>query len=416
MNCYRYDRKEEVFRKKLREVRQLLGSQGNLSDNEAELIIEAAVLEDRELKQFHTLDLLWLVDRLFLTTRSRLGILTPLVEDEEVTEIMVNGADNIFVEKNGNIFRYKEHFDSIEELEEVMMNIAGDVRREINELNPIVDARLLDGSRVNGVYKNIAINGPILTIRKFQDEFMRMEDLVKNGTVTDEGAELLKILVACGYNIFLSGGTSSGKTTFLNALAEAIPKEERVIVIEDSMELKLPYIENIVHMECRNSNSSGAGAVDMKQLIKSSLRMRPDRIIVGEVRGGEVLEMLNAFNTGHDGSLSSGHGNSISGMLRRLESMYLMAASLNIESIDRQIAEGIDIMIHLGKLSSGRRRIMEIAELVEYKDGDFKINSLMKLNREEVLEKTGNEIEKVEKIFLKGEQYASKLQELGFIK
>ena len=280
-------------------------------------------------------------------------------------------------------------------------------------MNPIVDARLADGSRVNSVYSNVAINGPILTIRKFSDSYMNMDKLTENGTVTEEGALLLKTLVACGYNIFVSGGTSSGKTTLLNALAEAIPKEERVIVVEDSMELKLSGIENIVHMECRNAGSSGKGTVTMSQLIKSSLRMRPDRIVVGEVRGAETADMLQAMNTGHAGSMSTGHGNSVEGMLRRLEAMYLMAVSMDMDAIRSQIAEGIDIMVHIEKIE-GRRRITEITELVGFEKGRFILNRLMSADSGR-LTATGSIMKNSRKLYLKGEQYANLLRHHGFI-
>ena len=317
-----------------------------------------------------------LIQKTLLTTKGKLGILDPLQEDEDVTEIMVNGKDSIFYEKNGRILKYGMNFDTTEELEEVIRNIAGSVHREINELNPIVDARLEDGSRVNGVYKNVALNGPILTIRKFSGKYITMDDLVGNGTVTVGQAVFLRALVEAGYNLFISGGTSSGKTTLLNALSDYIPRDERVIVIEDSMELKLSHIENIVHMECRNANSRGKGLVTMSDLIRTSLRMRPDRIIVGEVRGGEVVDMLQAMNTGHSGSMSTGHGNSAEGMLKRLESMYLMAVSLNVDAIRAQIAEGIDVLVHLERDSLRNRHIVEIKEVIGYEDGQFVLNDL----------------------------------------
>lgn len=317
------------------------------------------------------------IKSIYLMTRRKLGILDPLVRDDEISEIMVNGKDRIFYEKNGKVFKYELAFDTTDDLEEVMRNIAGSVHREINELNPIVDARLEDGSRVNGVYKNVAVNGPILTIRKFSERFMTMDDLVRNGTMTEREKAFLNSLVTCGYNLFISGGTSSGKTTLLNALSTAIPEDERVIVIEDSMELKLDHIGNIVHMECRNANSRGKGMVSMADLIKTSLRMRPDRIIVGEVRGGEVVEMLQAMNTGHPGSMSTGHGNTAEGMLKRLEAMYLMSVSLNIDAIREQIAEGIDVMVHIRRDRSGERHISEIKEILGYENGRFVLNDVM---------------------------------------
>lgn len=345
-------------------------------DDPKSVIIET-VFRKEEARDLGWEELDELIQSTYLMTRGKLGILDPLAEDEDVTEIMVNGKDSIFYEKNGRIERYGLSFNTTEDLEEVMRNIAGSVHREINELNPIVDARLEDGSRVNGVYKNIALNGPILTIRKFSGKYITMDDLVGNGTVTKRQAEFLRALVESGYNLFISGGTSSGKTTLLNALSDYIPKEERVIVIEDSMELKLSHIENIVHMECRNANSRGKGLVTMADLIKTSLRMRPDRIIVGEVRGGEVVDMLQAMNTGHSGSMSTGHGNSTEGMLKRLESMYLMSVPLNVDAIRAQIAEGVDVLIHLERDRYGKRRIVEMKELLGYENGEFALNNLM---------------------------------------
>ena len=368
---------EEFRRRCLIKCREeILREEGARAEDPMDMIIKTVFSEkgSDEIDQ-ETLDMIIL--KIFCMTRGRLGILDPLQEDPEVNEIMVNGKDNIFYEKGGRVFRYPLTFDTSDDLEEVMRNIAGSVHREINELNPIVDARLPDGSRVNGVYGNIAVNGPILTIRKFNDRYMTLEDLVGNGTMEREQAEFLSALVRCGYNLFISGGTSSGKTTLLNALSSSIPREERVIVIEDSMELKLNHIENIVHMECRNANSQGKGLVTMSDLIRASLRMRPDRIIVGEVRGAEVQDMIQAMNTGHPGSMSTGHGNSCEGMLKRLESMYLMAVTLNVDAIREQIAEGIDVMVHVERLREGRRRIREIKEIAGYEDSGFILNDLM---------------------------------------
>ncbi|MGN0702092.1 MAG: CpaF family protein [Lentihominibacter sp.] len=317
-----------------------------------------------------------LIERLFLTLRKEMGILQPLIDDSTISEIMVNGKDSIFVEKNGRIIQVPLAFDSTEELEELIRRIAGRVHREINELNPIVDARLSDGSRVNAVYKNIALNGPILTIRKFPDRVMSMRDLILNETVTLEAARLLKVLVQCGYNCFVSGGTSSGKTTMLNVLVQLIPTEERIVVIEDSSELQIKQIDNVVRMECRNANVTGRGSVDMAQLVKTSLRMRPDRIIIGEVRGGEVFQMINAMNTGHSGSLSTGHANSIEGMLKRLEAMYMEASGIPLDAIRAQISEGIDIMIHMARLRDGSRKLIEIAELEDVHRGIIRTNTL----------------------------------------
>lgn len=383
---------DEFTNEKTAAVRELLGREETVSDCDAMRHIVESVFDGAEYKSFSEADIDKSIRRIFLRTRRRLGILQPLVDDAEISEIMVNGPKNIFIEKSGHIAKYELAFDCTEELEEVIHNIVGEVHREINELNPIVDARLADGSRVNAVYKNVALNGPILTIRKFSEKYMRMCDLVDNGTVSAEGAELLSSLVASGYNIFVSGGTSSGKTTLLNALAEAIPKEERVIVVEDSAELKMHYIDNIVHMECRNSNSQGRGGVSMSELVKSSLRMRPNRIIVGEVRGGEVVDMLQAMNTGHNGSLSTGHANSVQGMLKRLESLYLSVMPISIEAIRGQLAEGIDILIHIERFSGGERRITEITELYGYENGSYMLNPLMRMNEKGEQSFSGNRL------------------------
>ena len=411
----RRERESEFVAHRLHNVRRRFAAEETLDDRRAMEIIAEEVFGDEESGNFDDETADRIIQKIFLKTRRRLGILQPLLEDRQVTEIMVNGPEHIFAERQGKIERWPLSFDSPDELAEIIRNIAGDVHREISELNPIVDARLADGSRVNSVYSNVAINGPILTIRKFSDNYMTMEDLAGNGTVTPEAALLLRTLVECGYNIFVSGGTSSGKTTLLNALAGAIPPEERVIVIEDSMELKLSTVENIVHMECRNAVSSGKGSVTMSQLIKSSLRMRPDRIIVGEVRGAEVADMLQAMNTGHSGSMSTGHGNSVEGMLRRLEAMYLMAASMDMDAIRSQIAEGIDIMVHIEKIG-GKRRITEITEIAGYEKGVFRLNRLMNTEKgTDAAAPTGNRIINSRKLWLKGGKHAGLLRQYGFI-
>ena len=335
----------------------------DMSDDEARLFIEDMILADERLLGERPAELKRIIDRIFMAIRCDMDILQPYVDDPEVNEIMVNGKDDIFIERNGYPERADASFDSVEALEEVIRRVASRVHREINELNPIVDARLADGSRVNAVYRNIALNGPTLSVRKFPEKGFTMDDLISLGTIDERCAEALEVLVRDGYNCFISGGTSSGKTTFLNVLADYIPSDERLIVIEDSAELRIMHCENIVRMECRNANMTGKGAVGMDDLIKTSLRMRPDRIIVGEVRGKEVMDMINAMNTGHSGSLSTGHGNSIEGMLRRLESMFLQAADFPIEAIRAQIAEGIDVMIHLGRLKGGERKVLEVAEI-----------------------------------------------------
>lgn len=398
----------------LTDVRNRIASEETVDDIKAKEIILQEIFKRPVLAQEDMHTLISKYENIFYKTRSRLGILKPLVDDPDITEIMVNGPDIIFVEKAGILSKMDMAFDSVGELEEVMQNIAAQVHREINELNPIVDARLADGSRVNGVYKNVAVNGPILTIRKFSNRYMKMDELIDNGTVSEDGAFLLKALTYYGYNVFVSGGTSSGKTTLLNALSEFIPKHDRVIVIEDSSELQLGYIENLVRMECRQGNTYGKGKITMSQLIRTSLRMRPDRIIVGEVRGEEVLDMLQAMNTGHTGSMSTGHGNSIEGMLRRLEAMYMMAMPLDLDAIRVQIAEAIDIMIHVEKIR-GQRKITEISELASYESGRFTMVSLMRIDDKGRLAFTGNKMIKQDK-FKRGDTvYLERLQKLGII-
>lgn len=382
--------------------KELVFNEGEITDESVMQVIEEYVLHNLQMSLIHPNESKKLIRRIFCAMRRELDILQPYVEDEKVSEIMVNGKDQIFIEKSGSIIKTDLQFDSVEQLEELIRRIASKVHREINELNPIVDARLEDGSRVNAVYKNIALNGPILTIRKFPQNAIDMETLIDKGSITREAANFLKMLVKSGYNCFISGGTSSGKTTFLNVLSNYIPSTERVIVIEDSAELQIRQISNLVRMECKQANSQKKGQVEMEQLIKTSLRMRPDRIIVGEVRGKEVIDMIQAMNTGHDGSLSTGHGNSIRGMLRRLESMFLQAADYPIEAIRSQIAEGIDIIIHLGRLSDGSRKVLEIAEISGVSNGEITTNLLFKYRPYKGLLSTGNSLINTEKLELRG--------------
>ena len=385
MNKKQYD---EDINNLLVDVRNQLTKNDFLDDKNAFIIISKIVLERfEENNELECEDLEYITKKLFYKTREKLNILKPLIDNKDISEIMINGKDKIFYEKKGIFYRYELGFDSDEELEEVMHVIAGSVNREINELNPIVDARLPDGSRVNGVYKNVAVNGPTLTIRKFLESYISMEQLVSGGTVNREGANLLKRYVESGANIFISGGTSSGKTTLINALSEYIPRNERVIIIEDSAELKLEKIENLVQLECRNSNSTGKGEVSLSTLIKNSLRMRPDRIIIGEVRGEEVFHMLQAMNTGHSG-MSTGHANSIEGMLKRLETMYLMAVSIDINAIRKQIADAIDVMVHIEKNGS-KRSIVEVSEILGYENGEYIIKRIMKRSADDNLEFLG---------------------------
>lgn len=305
-----------------------------------------------------------------------LDVLQPLVDDPSVTEIMINGPHCVFVEQDGRLYQKDISFGTNEKLENVILNIVGKVNRTVNEANPIVDARLLDGSRVNVVLPPVALNGPTVTIRKFPENPMTVEQLIRYESLTQETAEVLERMVKAKYNIFISGGTGSGKTTFLNALSNFIPKDERIITIEDSAELQIRGIPNQVRLETRNANTEGKGEITIRDLIKSSLRMRPERIIVGEVRGAEALDMLQAMNTGHDGSLSTGHANSTKDMLSRLETMVLSGNNIPVEAIRQQIASAVDIIIQLSRLRDKSRRTMEITEVVGYEDGKILLNPL----------------------------------------
>lgn len=340
------------------------------------------------------------------------GILDVIMHDDSITEIMVNGPDEIFIEQAGWVKKLDETFESEQKLEDVIQRIVGLAGREVNQANPIVDTRLPDGSRVNVVLPPISLKGPIVTIRKFSKNPMTIEKLLEYKSITPEVARFLEIVVKAKYNIFISGGTGSGKTTFLNALSNYIPSDERVITIEDSAELQIEGVENLVSLETRNANASGKGAVTIRDLIKSSLRMRPERIVVGEVRGAEALDMLQAMNTGHDGSLSTGHANSTNDMLSRLETMVLQGAEgLPLEAIRQQIASAVDIIIHLSRLRDKSRKTMEITEVVGYKDGKIILNPLFQFHESEestmtkvvgTLERTANPLQNDFKLRLSG--------------
>lgn len=325
------------------------------------------------------------------------GLLDSIISDDTITEVMINGPDNVFIEQNGRLFKMDKHFESQRKLEDVIQRIVGLAGREVNQANPICDTRLPDGSRVNVVLPPIALCGPTLTIRKFSKTPMTIEKLIQYGSITQEIADKLEILVRAKYNIFISGGTGSGKTTFLNALSNYIPKDERVITIEDSAELQITGVDNLVSLETRNANTSGAGQITIRDLIKSSLRMRPERIIVGEVRGGEALDMLQAMNTGHDGSLSTGHANSTQDMLSRLETMVLQGAEgLPLEAIKQQIASAVDIIIHLSRLRDKSRKTMEITEVVGVENGQIILNPLYKFEEDDnsTLEKVSGSLKR----------------------
>lgn len=342
------------------------------------------------------------------------GLLDSIINDDNITEVMINGIDDIFIEKSGKLKRLDKAFESDRKLEDIIQKIVGLSGREVNQASPIVDTRLPDGSRVNVVLPPISLSGPVITIRKFSKDPMTIEKLIGYGSLTQDIADMLEILVKAKYNIFICGGTGSGKTTFLNALSNFIPKDERIITIEDSAELQIVNVDNIVRLETRNANNAGVGAVTIKDLIKSSLRMRPERIVVGEVRGAEALDMLQAMNTGHDGSLSTGHANSTHDMLSRLETMVLQgAAGLPLEAIRQQIASSLDIIIHLSRLRDRSRKTMEIVEVLGYKDGEVVLNPLYKFVEDEKstldkvsgkLTRTENEMKNTYKLRLAGYQ------------
>lgn len=325
---------------------------------------------------------LQLRQELFYSVR-KLDVLQELIEDETVTEIMVNGPDAIFVERGGRLGKWDKSFTSREKLEDVIQQIAGRCNRVINESMPIVDARLENGARVNAVISPVALNGPILTIRRFPDTPITMDRLIALGSLTCECARFLKALVRARYSIVIGGGTGSGKTTFLGALSDYIPEDERIITIEDNAELKIQGVENLVRLEAKMANMEGAVSVSIRDLIKTALRMRPDRIVVGEVRGGEAVDMLQALNTGHEGSLSTAHANSARDMLSRLETMTLMGVDLPLEAIRRQIASGVDILIHLGRMRDKTRKVLEITEVCVYEKNEIITRTLFR--REEDL-------------------------------
>ena len=334
------------------------------------------VLEDESKKEFIPLSEKIRLSRELFNAFRRLDILQDLIEDDSITEIMVNGTENIFYEKEGKLYRTNRHFFSESRLCDVIQQIVGEANRYVNETSPIVDARLADGSRVNVVLKPVAVNGPIMTIRKFPSKAIKMNDLIKMGSLTKEAAEFIRKIVRSKYNIFVSGGTGAGKTTFLNAMSDFIPKEERIITIEDNAELQIQGVENLVRLEAREANLEGEGAVTIRDLIKSALRMRPDRIIVGEVRGEETVDMISsAMLNGHSGSMSTGHANNPKDMLHRIETMMMMGIDLPLQAIQRQVASALDIIIHLGRIRDKTRKVLMIEEILGYEDGKIQTNA-----------------------------------------
>lgn len=365
---------------------------GQISDDELEEKVEHAVQQRLSLKgQYCSIHQRISIAQQIYSSIRGFGLLDAILSDDTITEVMINGHENIFVEQGGRLRRVDKKFESQRRLEDVIQRIVALAGREVNQANPICDTRLPDGSRVNVVLPPLALCGPTVTIRKFSKIPMTIEKLIEYGSITRSIADKLELLVRAKYNIFISGGTGSGKTTFLNALSNYIPRDERVITIEDSAELQITNIDNLVSLETRNANASGVGQITIRDLIKSSLRMRPERIVVGEVRGAEALDMLQAMNTGHDGSLSTGHANSTHDMLSRLETMVLQGAEgLPLEAVRQQIASAVDIIIHLSRLRDKSRKTMEITEVVGYEDGQVILNPLYVFEEDE-----GSTLEKV---------------------
>ncbi|KQY84275.1 pilus assembly protein [Paenibacillus sp. Root52] len=374
--------REELFQHMRQEVRAGLDLTSSAGDEELWQGIERKVLSDPNLHDLTSGERHTLVQRLFDSFRG-LDILQPLVDHPDITEIMINSHREIFVEQAGEVSRITLEFESKERLEDIIQMIVSGVNRIVNESSPIVDARLKDGSRVNIVLPPIALKGPTMTIRKFPSEPLTMLNLIQKGALHEEAAELLQQLVRSKHNIFIGGGTGSGKTTFLNALSQFIPADERIITIEDSAELQIVTVPNLVSMETRNANTEGKGEISIRDLIKSSLRMRPNRIVIGEVRGAEALDMLQAMNTGHDGSLSTGHANNIRDMISRLETMVLSGADLPIAVVRQQISSAIDIFVHLSRLRDRSRRVTEISEVVGIENGEVLLNPLFRFQEQE---------------------------------
>ncbi|MHA2852781.1 CpaF family protein [Paenibacillus sp. HGF5] len=400
---------EDTFKSVRDQVRSELDMSASVNNSELMARIEEMVWRRRELMELTAAEKRRLVRRVFDSFRG-LDVLQPLVDNPRITEIMINSHEDIFIEQDGEVKKLPLQFESQSRLEDIIQSIVGTVNRVVNESTPIVDARLKDGSRVNIVLPPIALKGPTMTIRKFPESPMTMDDLVGRGALTEEAAEQLRILVKGKYNIFIGGGTGSGKTTFLNALSQYIPPDERVITIEDSAELKIVTVPNLVSLETRNANTEGRGEIAMRDLIRSSLRMRPNRIVVGEVRGSEALDMLQAMNTGHDGSLSTGHANSTQDMISRLETMVLSGADLPISVVRQQISSAIDIFVHLSRLRDRSRRVTEISEVIGMSSGEVVLNPLYRFRETGEsggrvigrLEPCGNPLQSADKLHMAG--------------
>lgn len=365
----------EIKKELGRKIRERMDYGRDFTDEEVEAVIDDVVLE-QDNRAVYPIELRRRLKKELFDSLRRLDMLQVFVEDSSVTEIMINGMNHIFIEQAGRLRELNTGFESMEKLQDVIQQIVAGCNRVVNEASPIVDARLSDGSRVNIVMNPVALNGPIITIRRFPDKPITIQQLIQGDSISLEAAELLEKLVCAGYNIFISGGTGSGKTTFLNVLSDFIPSEERVITIEDSAELQLLRQPNLVRLETRNGNVEGCREIGIRELIRCSLRMRPDRIIVGEVRGAEAVDMLQCLNTGHAGSMSTGHANSAADMLARLENMVLMGMEIPLSAIRQQIASGIDIIVHLGRLRDKSRRVLEIVEVMGCEGGEIRLNPL----------------------------------------
>ncbi|MHA0857204.1 CpaF family protein [Paenibacillus sp. CMAA1364] len=363
---------EEMFKSMRSAIRSGLDVTSVVDDEELMRYIECRVLGGEGLQNLTAKEKRTFIRRIYDSFRG-LDVLQPLVDNPSITEIMINSHQDIFIEEEGQVRRISQQFETQTRLEDIIQSIVAGVNRVVNESSPIVDARLKDGSRVNIVLPPIALKGPTMTIRKFPEKPMTMQDLVKRGALSEEVATFLERLVVGKYNIFISGGTGSGKTTFLNALSQFIPVDERVITIEDSAELQIVTVPNLVSLETRNANTEGRGEITIRDLIRSSLRMRPNRIVVGEVRGSEAMDMLQAMNTGHDGSLSTGHANSARDMISRLETMVLSGANLPILVVRQQISSAIDILVHLSRLRDRSRRVTEISEVIGMENGEVEL-------------------------------------------
>ncbi len=382
---------------------------GDITDVALKQVIGECVQEESGLYMISIRQKEELEESVFNAIR-RLDVLQELLEDDTITEIMINGKDDIFLERNGHITKWDKSFENEERLEDIAQKIASLSNKIVNISSPIADTRLEDGSRVSIVLPPVALNGPVITIRKFYKDALTMEKLIETGSLTQEAADFLKMAVKSKYNIFISGGTGSGKTTFLNALSEFIDNDERVITIEDAAELQINHVKNLVRLEARDANIEGKNEVTIRNLIRASLRMRPDRIIVGEVRGKETLDMVQAMSTGHDGSLSTGHGNSPKDMMTRLETMILMGIDMPVAAIRKQLTSAIDIIIHLGRLRDKTRRVLQIAEVVGVSRGEVKFNKLFEFaeNAESngrvlgELKATGNKLVNTQKMYFAG--------------